>query len=135
MIDVAFRELLLADTATAAIVGTQIWFNNRPQDVRSPGIVLILAGSEPFMTMQGESGAYHGHMQVNVLTPTFATTKQLAAAVRKAIDGYRGVQDGTTIQWAEIEDQKDIPAKPLQGAGAAATYGVQLDALFIAKGA
>lgn len=133
MIEVAFRQLLIADADVAPLVTDRVWFNTRPQDVRDPGIVLSLVSNTPAQTLTGFAGYSNGRMQLNCLAPTYPQAKQLAAVVRDALDGYSGVQDSTTIARLTISGMRDLPVLPLVGSGQPATFAVSIDCLFLIK--
>jgi hypothetical protein len=132
MIEVAFRQILQGDAATAAIVGVAgVYFINRPQDNRAPCIVLNNVSSVPGMVFGGRGGYVNGRMQITCLAPSYQIAKSIAAAVRNCVDGYSGTQDTSIISYIETESTRDISVEPLIGAGAPATYGVVVDALYM----
>jgi Protein of unknown function (DUF3168) len=134
MIEVAFRQLLTADTApTTALVTDRVYFGNRPQNERRATIILTLISAIPGVTFQGRGGYVNGRIQVSCLAPTYPAAKALAEAARDVLDGFRGTQDGTVIAYIETEQLKDIPVLPLEGAGTPASYGVSVDARFMHK--
>jgi hypothetical protein len=132
MIEVGLRQLLLADTATAAIIGAAgVYFITRPQDHSAPCIVLNNVSSVPGMVFGGRGGYVNGRMQITCLAPSYQTAKSIAKAVRNCIDGYSGTQDTSIISYIETENTRDIGVEPLIGAGAPATYGVVVDAIYM----
>jgi Protein of unknown function (DUF3168) len=132
VIEVAIRQLLLADTATAAIVGSEgVYFITRPQDNRAPYIVLNNVSAVPGMIFGGRGGYVNGRMQITCLAPTYKTAKCIVKAARNCLDGYSGTQDGTIISYIETENTRDISVEPLIGEGAPPTYGVIVDAIYM----
>jgi hypothetical protein len=131
MIEVAIRQLLINDTATAAIIADRAWLGFRPQDERRPGIVISLIASNEDLDYDGPSGAVEGRIDLNCLAPTYAIAKSLALAARAKLNGWSGTQDGTCVGYIKIENMRDIPVAPLVGAGVPASFGVGLDALFL----
>jgi hypothetical protein len=133
MIEVAFRQLLTNDTATAALVADRVYFVNRPQDERRASVILNLISAIPGMTFQGRGGYVNGRIQVSCLAPTYPQAKALAQAARNVLEGYHGTQDGTVIAYIETETFRDIPVMPLQGAAQPASFGVSIDAKYMIK--
>src|SRR4051794_38130692 len=99
MIEVAFRNILVNDAAVAGLAAGRVYFITRPQDQRQPSIVLSLVSAIPGSTFDGNGNYTNGRMQVTCLAPTYPQVKALAQAARGAIDGFTGVQDGTTIAY------------------------------------
>lgn len=133
MIETAFRSLILGNPAVSSLVGTNVFFNIRPENLRTPCVVLTLVSSIPSYTISGPGGSISGRMQADCLAPTYPQAKSLSDAVRAAVDGYSGDQYGTTVCYVELDNIRDIPAAPLVGSGSLATFGVQLDCRFLVK--
>lgn len=130
MIEPVFRSLLLNDETVGPLVGDRVWLGNRPQDERRPGVVVTLAGSTPHHTHDGPGGWTDGVVRLDVLAPTYKAAKQLAAAVREAIDGYAGTVEGVKVGLIEVESEEDIENAPLEGR-AVPTFGVSIECSFL----
>jgi hypothetical protein len=132
VIDVAFLQLLSSDDEVEAIADGRVYFDVRPQNERQPSIVLNLISATPGMTFKGRGGYVNGRMQVNCSAPTKSQAKSLAQAARDALDGYVGTTDGTMFSYILTQNFRDIPVVVLPGAATPASYGVSIDALFMA---
>lgn len=130
MIEAAFRTLLVAHAAVAPLVVDRVYFLTRPQNERRAGVALNLVGSNPEHTMEGRGGYVTGTMRLDCLAETYKAAKELAVAVRDAIDGYAGTVAGTAIGYIEVDSQEDIEAAPLEGR-AVPQFGVSVECSFL----
>jgi hypothetical protein len=130
VIETVFRSLLLADATVAPLVGGRVWHVNRPQDERRAGVVITLLGSTPHYTHEGAGGWTDGTVRLDVLAQSLPAVKQLATAVRGAVDGYSGTVEGVNVGLIEVESEEDIEAAPLEGR-ALPTFGVSIEFSFL----
>lgn len=130
MIEPAFRILLTANAAVTALVGDRIYFGAAAQNERRARIVMTTTSKVHHHTFQGHAGWVTGRMQIDALAPTYPQAKELAEAIRAAIDSYSGTADDTDISYIEIDEERDIHTAPLAGK-AEATHGVSVDARFM----
>lgn len=129
MIEPAYRTILLAAPAVAGIVGDRVWLGIRPQNERRAGVVLtLLTGTHPH-TFEGHGGYVQGRMQADCLAPDYRAAKELAKAVKDALDNYTGTVAGVAVDYIEIEEESDIPRLPLEGQ-AVGTCGVSVESDF-----
>lgn len=129
-IEPVFRTLLVAAPAVSALVADRVYFANRPQDERRACVVLTLAGANGQHTHDGPAGWVDGVMRLDCLAPSYKAAKELASAVRAAIDGYAGTVAGTAVQYIEVDSQEDIEAAPLEGR-ALPTFGISIECSFL----
>ena len=78
---------LLADTATAAIVGTRVHPGSIPQGGKLPAIVYNRVSSLRENDLDGPADFVQVRMRVDCWENTYAGVKTLAAAVRAALNG------------------------------------------------
>lgn len=133
MIETAFRTILTADHATAALVGARVTFVEADQNELRPRIVLQTISDGVGHTMEGANGVHNGRMQVSCLAPTYPAAKALAKAAVDAVDDYQGTVAGITdlsIDYIEAGDLSDVPGDVPAGAEKPTTFGVMFDALF-----
>src|SRR4051812_15709762 len=109
MIESAMRQVLISNTAVAAVIAGRCWFQVRPQGERRPGVVLSRSGGSDPGNIDGPAGFVQGTMQVDCLAPTYPDAKALAAKVASALDGYSGAVGTTEIDYMSVDDQSDIP--------------------------
>jgi hypothetical protein len=127
VMEVAFRSILAGNPAVTAIVGDRLFFVQRPQDERRPCVILTRVSTLFGRNFRATAGWARGRMQFDCLAPSYPTVKELAAAVRDAIEDYTGTIDNTLIDQVTVDEERDTPVAPLEGR-ASPTYGVQLDA-------
>jgi len=114
VIDAALYELLSADTAVAAIVGTRIYPLVAPQRGQRtfPQTALThvtyqrISGVRE-MPLNGPNGFVVARYQINAFGYNFEVTDLLADSIRLRLDGYRGDAGGHRIQrvWLDSDSQ------------------------------
>lgn len=138
MIEPAFRKLLLDDIATAALIGTRVFFGTLPQNERRDSIVLTLIDDEHQQLLSEHAGHSKGRMQADCFATTYEGAKKLARAAGAAIDNFEGtvtLPDASSIDVGYIKavSLRDVPAAPLEGQSLP-LYGVSIDAMFLVLG-
>lgn len=130
MVEPAFRILLAGDTDVAAVIGERCYFNVRPQDERRPCLTITRVSTFIARRFSGGSGATKGRIQVDVFAATYQQVKELTAKVRQRLDGYTGTVADTRFFYIEVEDERDLPAAPLEGQ-ATPLYATSIDCRFL----
>lgn len=87
MIEQAVITVLNADTAVQAAVGQRIYALSRPQGDPLPAVVWQRVATAPVNSLQGFSGLDDVRLQVSCYAATLLAAKELAAAVRAALNG------------------------------------------------
>lgn len=110
------KTYLTANPAIAALIGSRVYPYYVPRDVQTAGypcIVYTLTES-PVESVTGQSGAVTAVVDLECWAPTFGAACSVAAAVRKAMQGYRGAFDetvGVAGSWfVGMEDDCEQPA-------------------------
>lgn len=85
-------DLLKADAGVTALVGSRIHPGRLPQNTAFPAISYeLVSGTEvPSVNAQAGGVLVRSRVQVNVLAKTYAETKSVHEAVRKALQFKRG---------------------------------------------
>jgi hypothetical protein len=90
MIETTLYAVLKADPAVAALVvsggETRIYPLEVPQDVAMPAVVYQRIASAPEVTLAGDVGLDAVRIQVSCWAATYSVAKELAAAVRAAVN-------------------------------------------------
>lgn len=86
----ALAGKLAGTSAISSLVGARIYPVLLPQDPTYPAITYQRISGERRHDLQGASGIGHPRISVSCWATTYAGVKALAAAVRKALDGFRG---------------------------------------------
>jgi hypothetical protein len=108
MVEIAIRDLLLADTTVSGKVGTRIYPVVLPTDCAYPAITyqLISDTSSPTLTSTGQQ---QKRVQIDCWSKTYLEAKQLQTAVRAVLDGFAGaLSDGTLIQNCQHDNAVDF---------------------------
>ena len=82
-----FRAALMAGVSALT---TRVGWGEVPQGSAMPYVVLWGIGDAAAATLDGPEGMSQGRVQVDCYGLTYGQAKQLARAVRAAMDGFRG---------------------------------------------
>ncbi len=121
-IEALIQTILTGDATVAALVGTRISPNIIRQGTAMPAVTYQQISGQRDHTLDGASGFVEGRFQVNCWAKTYAETRELADAVRDALDDY----STGTIQAIHLEDEGDIPTL-MGGVDKIRRYGKRLD--------
>jgi hypothetical protein len=109
MAEKATIAYLLADTPTAAAVGTRVYPVSRPQGSNLPAIVVQCVTRLPVYADDGESGQTQMRIQVTSYGLTYAAAKDLAALVRARLSAVRDVVQGSvTFRYIMLLLEQDL---------------------------
>lgn len=141
-IELGTRLILTRNPAVAAIVNNppavgvtpdpgmaRIYFGLAGQNDMRPRIVLSLSNVQHEHTFTGHAGYVTGSIEAACLAPDYLVSKQLAAAVITALDGYEGPVSGVAglnIQYLTVDSENDIPVVVPEGKPAPDTRGVSV---------
>lgn len=98
------RERLKSDAGVAALVALRIYPDLLPQAVTYPAIRYQRITTERPSAMHGDAGVAAVQMQVDTFAVSAADARQLATAIRAALQRWRGVQVVPTVGSIEILD-------------------------------
>ena len=107
MIESAIRSILIADDTVKAIT-TRVYPVALPQSPTYPLILYTKITGMRDHHLRGPSGHAHPRLQIESWSKSYSEAKTLAAAIRKALDGYSGTASGTVIRSCLIESERDI---------------------------
>ena len=107
MIEAAIRSILIND-ATVKAITTRCYPVTIPQSPTYPLILYTKITGMRDHHLQGPSGHAHPRLQIESWSKSYSEAKTLAAAIRKALDGYSGTASGTVIRSCLIESERDI---------------------------
>jgi hypothetical protein len=100
---------LLADTPTAAQVGTRVYPVARPQGSSLPAVVVQCVTRLPVYADDGESGQTQMRITVTCYGVTYAQAKDLAVLVRSRLSAVRDVTQGTvTFRYIMLLLEQDL---------------------------
>jgi hypothetical protein len=127
----AFRYLLGANTALAALVSTRIYPQSAPQSAVRPFITFERISADHHHHMTAASGLVKAVIQATAWAEDYSTAKTVAEAMREAADGYRGtitISVGVALTNCHImiSNERDVVEWPQDGSDAP-RRGVQID--------
>ena len=102
-IESVLRAILVADPGVAAIIGTRAYQGRLPREPTFPAVVYQMI-SRPQDSL---TGIVQARMQYTCMAGSWKAAAELADAVRCALHGYRGVQDGARIEYIQYAGQHD----------------------------
>jgi len=97
MIGQSVYSLLSGASAVTDIVGTRIFPLVSQAPSHPPYVVYSVVGGEAWNSMGGQSGLAQSRVQIDAYAVTYAGAQALAASVRGALDGFRGVSGGVRV--------------------------------------
>ena len=103
----ALVAFLLADTALTALLGTNIYWMQKPQGVSTPVLVLTRISGTRDMQMLGPSGLVESRVQCDCDGLTYASAKNTARALRNRLSGFKGTQGVMTFHGCFLEAERD----------------------------
>lgn len=103
MLETSLIQYLLSASAVAALVDDRIYPIVMPQttdadEVIYPAITIQLISDVEEFSQSGPSNLARAIVQINSIGELYLEAKELAAAVRDALNGIRGDMEGTTVQ-------------------------------------
>lgn len=116
---------LKAVAAVVALVAARVYVRV-PQGAIYPLIRIQRISSDHAQDMEGASGICQALIQIDCISRTVTSAKDVAEEVRKALQGWKGTQGGTTFRSILLTDQRDLDEPDEQG-GETGHYGVSMD--------
>jgi len=106
VIEKALKAILAADSGVSAIT-TRIYPNMIPQDPTFPLIAYQKISGPRDHHLQGPSGKAHPRFQIEAWAKTYTAAKDLANAIRTALDGETFTSGTVTIGSCLIQNEQD----------------------------
>lgn len=125
-VEQSIYSILSGNAGVTAIAGTRI----RPIMVGNadgfPAVTYQRVTTSQRYSYGGNSNKATGRWQLNCLAATYAQAKNLAEAVKAAIDTYSGTSGDFRLAHVFVDDMQDLPHDPEDGSEKP-IYGVRLD--------
>jgi len=109
MIEKALFTHITTDSTITALMGTRLFPNKIPQGQPLPAAEYKQEAGKREHMMSGPAGMVDSQYTITCYGSTYAAAKELAEAVRKRLDGFRGVVEGITIDVMMLIDELDKP--------------------------
>lgn len=103
----AIIDILLADAAVTALVGTRVYFATAPQAPVLPYIVMYRISAPRVHSLEGPSGLAAARIQIDMYAKSGASARAVGEAVRVALDCFRDEQSGVNLQCVLLLDEMD----------------------------
>ena len=107
MIESAIHYILVND-ATVKAITTRCYPVIIPQNPTCPLILFTKITGHRDHHLSGPSGVAHPRFQIEAWAETYAGAKELADAIREALDGYSGTAKSTAIHSCLIDSERDV---------------------------
>ena len=108
----AIYTKLLATTPVTALVVSRVYPAYLPESANLPAVVYQRISGPRVQNMDG-SGTAHPRIQITSWGATYKKAKELSAAVRVALDGFKGTiasnSDSLVIQSCLLQNELDMP--------------------------
>jgi len=91
-------NLLKSHAPLAALVADRIDWDEIPQGLAKPAIVIFVISGPRLYTQAGANRYVANRLQFDCLGKTAAEARQVAAALEAKLSGYRGVHEGIHFQ-------------------------------------
>ena len=108
MIESAIVAILRAHAGVGAIAADRIYLMESIQGADATFCIVSSVGGDADQSHDGPTGTKYRTIQVSCISSDIGTAKLLAAQVKAALHGYRGVVAGVTIFYADAGNEVDI---------------------------
>ena len=112
MIETALYYILSENAGVSALAGDRIYPVYMPQSCTMPAIAYQEIASTREYVMSGAIGMVSARYQINCWDDDYAGARDLADAVRIALEDYSGVISGVSIYTTFLADQRDLTVFP-----------------------
>lgn len=116
---------LKAVAAVAALVGTRVYVKV-PQDTEYPLIRITRISSNSAQHTGGAAGICQAIVQIDCISRTVTSAKNVVEEVREAMMGWRGTQGDTVFRSILLTDRRDLDEPDEQG-GELGHFGESMD--------
>ena len=100
-------QRLTSQTAVSSLVGNRVYPMYAKQGEALPLIIYQRTGVERPQSLAGNVGNPVITLQLTTYGTSYTNVKQIARAVRLAVDGWTGTTAGVTIQRTTLESEAD----------------------------
>lgn len=115
MIHDALYSRLSGFAGLTALVSTNIFPRQLPQNVAYPACTYFKVSGPRDSTMGSDSGIVHARFQVSSWGSTVTSAQDVAEQVRKALQRFRGTLASVVIQDIFIENEDEMPPDLVDG--------------------
>lgn len=106
-IEAALFSLLTSNADVSGKIADRLYPKVLPQDPSYPAGVYHKVSGAREHSHDGASGLARPRFQFDLYATSYAAAIALATAVREAIDGFKGISAGVSIEGCFLEDEDD----------------------------
>lgn len=103
----ALRARIIAATGMAALVGTRVYWIDRPQLSALPSITLQIISGERSQTHDSISALRQNRVQLDIWAETYASAQIIAEAVIANLTQNNQLSNGINFNQIKIDDESD----------------------------
>lgn len=111
----AIYNILSNDAGVTALVSTRVYPDTVPQEASFPYVAYTIVSTSPLNYKDGASPLDEVSVQVDMYSRSYATTQDIAAAVRSALDRYTGLNSSINIDKILFENEGAGTYEAMQG--------------------
>ncbi len=108
MVEKAIVAVLKANAALTALVSTRVYPIQAPQNVTAPYVTLFRVSADRESAMGADIGIVRARVQVNSWGTTYADAKNVAEAVRGALQRYSGTSASIQVLDVFLLSEQDL---------------------------
>jgi hypothetical protein len=109
-IEEAIYSKLTGDAGVSALVSTRVYPNVVPQDIAMPAVAYQRISTVRDMAHDGPLGIAHARFQFTISASSYSSARNVANAIRAAVDGVSGTwggEGGVVIEASWVENEVD----------------------------
>jgi hypothetical protein len=113
-IEGAIVAMLAADTTVSGLIGARIRPFGDPEEIARPFLTYWRVDTDREITNDGPTGKSTPRIQFDAWAEDLLTARQITAAVRKLLNGFRGTVGGINVDQIRSVGERDnsTPADP-----------------------
>jgi hypothetical protein len=121
--EAVLRSALIADAGVNALIGSRIYPLLAPASTSLPFVVWRRSGINREQTLGPPMGVPRVSVEYTIFATTYYSARNVADAMRRALDGYGGILDNVEVKQSSLEDESDDLAT-LEGSETPDAYSV-----------
>lgn len=98
--ELVLANFLLEHAPLAALIGNRIHWDELPQGVGNPSVIMHLVSSVPSYTMQGSVDLSTARVQFDCRGASAAQARNIEAAIEDRLGGFKGIYAGVRFDGA-----------------------------------
>lgn len=107
-LDADLFSFVTAQTAVSALIGTRLYPGHAPQNPTYPLATYHRVSGTRVSSLGGDSGLADPRFQFSAQSPSYATARSVAEAMRAALSGYQGLMGATDVRASAASSDIDI---------------------------